>query len=334
MKTKERKNEMPEGFFDASTLADGGRIYRNAVPDGNNTITRIWVPNTITEIDTWVFRNYTALEEVLFEDGPLPLSIGMMVFEGCTALTHVSLPGRVSNIGKACFRGCVNLAELEIVPGTAAMQMPSRVFDDCQRKDALTATLKAECDRRAALHPVVPAPQVRRPAAGRRPPQEVTPEEVDQYLLYPAMNEDVGQHLPEGIPNGTLFVCVDRTWGAQKCDERTGQRISLEDCARGYWCDVHLNKVRLAECQWLMAVAQDQIAGVWKIDLKKGWQPPELILKQTWPSDVGPWKVLRSGCLFMPDDDDVRATRAALMGKSLKIYFRQSQTVRGVFLRQ
>lgn len=333
MKTKERKNEMPEGFFDASTLADGGRIYRNAVPDGNNTITRIWVPNTITEIDTWVFRNYTALEEVLFEDGPLPLSIGMMVFEGCTALTHVSLPGRVSNIGKACFRGCVNLAELEIVPGTAAMQMPSRVFDDCQRKDALTATLKAECDRRAALHPVVPAPQVRRPAAGRRPPQEVTPEEVDQYLLYPAMNEDAGQHLPEGIPNGTLFVCVDRTWGAQKCDERTGQRISLEDCARGYWYDVHLNKVRLAECRWLMAIAYHQIEGVWKIDLQTGWQPPELIPKPTWPSDVGPWKVPRSGCLFMPDDEEVRAKRAACVGQRVAISFAEYQTVRGVFRR-
>lgn len=317
---------MPEGFFDASTLANGGRIYRDAAPDGNDTITHLWVPNTIVEIGTWVFRNYTALEEVLFEDGPSPLSIGMMAFEGCTALTHVSLPGRVSNIGKACFRGCVNLAELEIVPGTAAMQMPLRVFDDCQRKEALTAVLKAECDRRAALHPVVPVPQ------GQT--REVAPEAVGQYLLYPALSEDAGQHLPAGIPNGTLFVCVDRTWGRELCDEITGQRISLEDCARGYWCDAHLNKVRLAECQWLMAIAHDQIAGVWKIDVQTGWQPPELIPKPTWPSDVGPWKVPRSGCLFMPDDDEVRDVRAALMGMALNVYFRQSQTVRGVFLRQ
>lgn len=147
------------------------------------------------------------------------------------------------------------------------------------------------------------------------------------------MNEDAGQHLPEGIPNGTLFVCVDRTWGAQKCDERTGQRISLEDCARGYWCDVHLNKVRLAECQWLMAIANDQIVGIWKIDVQTGWQPPELIPKPTWPSDVGPWKVSRSGCLFILDDE-VRVVRTALIGKALTVRFRQSQTVRGVFLRQ
>jgi len=325
---------MPEGFFDASTLANGGSIGRDAVRDGNNTITHIWVPNTITEIGTWVFRNYTALEEVLFEDGPLPLSIGMMAFEGCTALTHVSLPGRVSSIGRACFRNCTNLADLEIANGTTDLKMPLNVFDNCQRKEDLTAVLKAECDRRAALHPVVPVAQRRRQAAQRRPPQEVMPEAVGQYLLYPAMAEDAGQHLPEGIPNGTLFVCVDRTWGAEKCDERTRQRISLEDCARGYWCDTHINKVRLAECQWLMAVAHDQIEGVWKIDMQTGWKSPELIEKPTWPSDVGPWKVPRSGCLFMPDDDEVRAVRAALMGKSLKLYFRQSQTVRGVFLRQ
>ena len=325
---------MPEGFYDASRLANGGRIDRDAVPDGNNTITHIWVPKTVTVIDTYVFRNYTALEEVLFEDGPLPLSIGMMVFEGCTALTHVSLPGRVSNIGKACFRGCVNLAELEIVPGTAAMQMPSRVFDDCQRKEELTAILKAECDRRAALHPVVPVPQGRGRAAGHQQPREVAPEAVGQYLLYPAMKKDAGQHLPEGIPNGTLFVDVNKTWGVKKCDEWTGQRISLEDCARGYWYDVHLNKKRLAECRWLMAIAHDTIEGVWKIDMQTGWKPPELIPKPTWPSDVGPWKVPRSGCLFMPDDDEVRDVRAALMGKSLKVYFDQWQTVRGVFLRQ
>ena len=325
---------MPEGFFDASLLANGGRIDRDAGPDGNNSITHIWVPNTIVLIDTWVFRNYTALEEVLFEDGPLPLSIGMMVFEGCTALTHVSLPGRVSSIGRACFRNCTSLMDFEIANGMACFDMPLNVFDNCRRKEELTAVLKAECDRRAALHPVVPAPRMRRRAAGPRQPQEVAPETADQYRLYPALGEDAGQHLPDGIPNGTLFVCVDRTWGIKKCDERTGQRISLEDCARGYWCDVHLGKVRLAECQWLIAVANDQIAGIWKIDLQTGWQSPESIPKPTWPSDVGPWKVPRSGCLFMPDDDEVRAVRAALIGKALTVYFRQSQTVRGVFLRQ
>ena len=57
---------MPEGYFDAGVLATGDRICRDSVPDGNNTITHIWVPNTITEIGTWVFRNYTALKEVVF----------------------------------------------------------------------------------------------------------------------------------------------------------------------------------------------------------------------------------------------------------------------------
>ena len=45
---------MPEGFFDVGMLANGGRIDRNTVPDGNNTITCIWVPNTITEVNTIV----------------------------------------------------------------------------------------------------------------------------------------------------------------------------------------------------------------------------------------------------------------------------------------
>ena len=106
-----KRNEMPEGFFDASTLANGNRIERDSIPDGDNEITHIWVPNTIKEIGTWVFRDYTVPEEVLLEDGPLPLSIGRMAFEGCNALVRVSLLGRVSDIGMACFRGCTNLAD-------------------------------------------------------------------------------------------------------------------------------------------------------------------------------------------------------------------------------
>ena len=154
MKAKIKKgNEMPEGFYDASELAKGNIIPKFGVPDGNNTITHIWVPNTITEIGTWVFRNYTALVEVVFEDGPLPLSIGMMAFEGCRALAHVSMPGRVSCVGRACFRNCTSLVDFEIGNGTAYFQMPLNVFDGCGDKDRLCAILEAECNRRRVAVP-------------------------------------------------------------------------------------------------------------------------------------------------------------------------------------
>lgn len=322
---------MPEGFYDASELAKGNIIPKFGVPDGNNTITHIWVPNTITEIGTWVFRNYTALVEVVFEDGPLPLSIGMMAFEGCGALTHVSIPGRVSSVGRACFRNCTNLVDFEIGNGTAYFQMPLNVFDGCSGKDRLCAILEAECNRR---HVAVPR-QVASPGKKTRIGNVgvETRAAVGSYLLFPYVKAKANEpeHIPECVPNGTLFVCVDRTWGASLCDERTNQRIALEDCARGYWCDVHLNKVRLPECHWLMAIAKGRIEGVWKIDTDVGWKSPEEISKPTWPSDIGPWKVPRSGCLFMTDDDEVQAVRASCVGRLVSIAFAEYQTVRGVF---
>ena len=325
---------MPEGFYDASELAKGNIIPKFGVPDGNNTITHIWVPNTITEIGTWVFRNYTALVEVVFEDGPLPLSVGLMAFEGCRALAHVSMPGRVASVGRACFRNCTSLVDFEIGNGTAYFQMPLNVFDGCGDKERLCAILEAECNRRHAAAPS----QVARPGKKTRLGNVggETRTEVGNYLLFPYVKSKVNEpeKIPECVPNGTLFVCVDRTWGASLCDERTNQRIALEDCARGYWCDVHLSKVRLAECRWLMAIAKGRIEGVWKIDTDVGWKSPEETPKPTWPSDVGPWKVPRSGCLFMTDDDEVRAMRASCVGRLVSIAFAEHQTVRGAFKRE
>ena len=325
---------MPEGYFDAGVLATGDRICRDSVPDGNNTITHIWVPNTITEIGTWVFRNYTVLKEVVFEDGPTPLAIGMMAFEGCTSLVRVSLPGRVYDVGTACFRGCANLADFEIANGEAVFTMPARVFDGCVNKDKLCAILETECCRRRD-------DSIRRieelQANGRRGNAPVeTSTDVGNYVLFPRMIEEVIEtvRIPEEVPNGTLFVLVDQTWGMEKRDETTGQRIALEDCARGYWCNTHLRKVRLAECRWLMAISKGKIEGVWKIDLQTGWKPPEEISKPTWPSDKGPWEVPRSGCLFMTDDDETLAMRALCVGKHVAMSFAQYQTVRGVFKRQ
>jgi len=309
---------MPEGYFDAGMLADGnGRIAKCAM-DGNRDVVKLWVPNTVVGIDTWAFRNCETLSEVVFEAGESSLSIGMMVFEGCENLKSVSLPGRVIGIGRACFRGCMKLQSFSIAQGDVPFAMPLNVFDSCENRNDLYRVLEDECNRRANC------------------PVDInvySNEVVGQYLLYPAMHEDSGQQLPDGIPPGTLFVCVDRTWSVEMCDEHTGQRISLEDCARGYWCETHLRKVRLPECRWLMAVAHKKIAGVWKIDLQRGWLPPGQIPKPTWPSDNGPWKVPRLGCTFLPDDDEARAVRNGCMGKDLALYFRQSQTVRGVFLK-
>lgn len=313
---------MPDGFFDAGQLADANGVIESYKSAKNQDLIRLWVPNSVKQIGAAAFKDCQRLEEIRFEDGGnLPLDVGMMVFEGCISLRSVVLPRRVKSLGRACFKNCAELHGFAIAEGGAEVfRMPLNVFDGCPGRDAMVETLQCEIDRRVAEQ-------------NRPKPPVLTREEVGEYVLYPAVKGDTQQQLPEGIPNGTLFVCVDKTWSVAKTDPTTNQRISLEDCARGYWCDTHLRKVRLGECRWLMAISKKKIAQVWKIDFNTGWRSPEEIAKPSWPSDRGPWLVPRSGCRFLPEDNEVLAVRDACKGKEVKLKFNESQTVRGVFLR-
>ena len=60
---------MREGFFDAGTLADADGVIGNYLCDGHLDIVKLWIPNTVTRIGTWAFRNCTNLAEIQFEDG-------------------------------------------------------------------------------------------------------------------------------------------------------------------------------------------------------------------------------------------------------------------------
>lgn len=92
--------------------------------------------------------------------------------------------------------------------------------------------------------------------------------------------------VPAGTPNGTLFVCVLKTWGKQIKSTVTGYRVSLEDCSRGYWMSGCVSQSRAENCDYLMAHYAGEIRGMWKIDRKKGWRIATQSPKKTWPEDV------------------------------------------------
>lgn len=53
-----------------------------------------------------------------------------------------------------------------------------------------------------------------------------------KMMVYPNVKDTV--EVPEGTPSGTLFVCVDKTFGKGIVDDTTKKPVSIEDCARGY----------------------------------------------------------------------------------------------------
>ena len=102
-------------------------------------------------------------------------------------------------------------------------------------------------------------------------------------MVYPEVGTQV--QVPEDTPNGTLFVCVAGTYGRKQRSNVTGECVSLEDCACGYWKIQHLSQAHAGDCEWLMAHCDGKIKGVWKIDRQKGWLPAADVRKQTWPED-------------------------------------------------
>ena len=102
-------------------------------------------------------------------------------------------------------------------------------------------------------------------------------------MLYPNVN---GATVPPGIPSGTLFVSVRKTWQAN--NPVVPPNVSLEDCARGYWTVRCLTEAHADQCEYLMAQKKGVIVGAWKIDRTKGvngWMEPMLTPKKTWPND-------------------------------------------------
>ena len=150
-------------------------------------------------------------------------------------------------------------------------------------------------------------------------------------MVYPQVNDPVS--IPCGTPNGTLFVPVNRTYGEQKTDPLTRKRISLEDCARGYWREANLTASRGFNCDWLMATSFGRIVGVWKIDKYYGWLEPKLTPKATWPGDPSIYPnnnqgLSRRGCILIPVD---KATWDKFVGQEVCLG-RNPNPLRGYFV--
>jgi len=104
----------------------------------------------------------------------------------------------------------------------------------------------------------------------------------------------------------TLFVSVKKTWEQQLMSNVTGKRVSLKDCAMGYW--MVANSPKIEQCELLMALGKGGvIIGVWRINRQRGWLRPAELPKETWPEDDGGVrKESRRGCELFEVSDEIR----------------------------
>ncbi len=104
---------IPEGITEIKNYA-----FRNC-----SSLTSIIIPNSVTSIGQYVFYNCSSLTSVTIPDGVT--SIGDQAFNYCSSLTSVTIPNSVTNIGNSAFSGCSklyivnNLSQLNITAGNS-----------------------------------------------------------------------------------------------------------------------------------------------------------------------------------------------------------------------
>lgn len=97
---------------------DGTAVYgiKEAAFKGNTTIKSITVPDSYTIIEQEVFRNCSALEEVILGEGSELNRIGPSAFNNCAKLASISLPPLLEDLGNFAFYKCGAL-DIQNIPG-------------------------------------------------------------------------------------------------------------------------------------------------------------------------------------------------------------------------
>ena len=76
------------------------------------SITSIVLPNSITSLGWFCFKNCSSLKSITLPDGITSLSNNC--FEGCSGLTFITLPDNITSLGHDCFLGCSSLKSITL----------------------------------------------------------------------------------------------------------------------------------------------------------------------------------------------------------------------------
>ena len=86
---------------------DGKTLIQYAI---GKTATSFTIPDSVTSIDSYAFRDCSSLASVTIPDGVT--SIGEYAFNGCTSLTSVTIGDSVTSIGERAFYYCTSLTSV------------------------------------------------------------------------------------------------------------------------------------------------------------------------------------------------------------------------------
>ncbi len=98
---------------------------------GNQTLTSVTIPSTVTSIKDRAFASCTSLHTVNFETNSHLLTIGSGAFRSCTSLTTVTIPSTVTSIGGGAFASCSSLQTVNFETNSRLETIGNRAFQYC-----------------------------------------------------------------------------------------------------------------------------------------------------------------------------------------------------------
>jgi hypothetical protein len=102
--------------------------------EGNNSVTSITIPNSVTSIGVAAFYGCTSLTSIIIPNSVT--SIGAAAFYGCTSLTSIIIPNSVTSIRNNTFIDCTSLTSITIP--NSVTSIGNSVFYGCTGLTSIT----------------------------------------------------------------------------------------------------------------------------------------------------------------------------------------------------
>ena len=100
----------------------------------NSGLKSITIPNSVTSIGNYAFRDCTGLTSITIPNSVT--SIGNYAFSGCTGLTSITIPNSVTSIKSYTFFGCTGLTSITI--GNSVTSIGDYAFQNCTGLTSIT----------------------------------------------------------------------------------------------------------------------------------------------------------------------------------------------------
>ncbi|MBR6319052.1 MAG: leucine-rich repeat domain-containing protein [Prevotella sp.] len=108
--------------------------YAHHLYIGENEITDLVIPNSVTSIGSFAFYSCSGLTSVTIPNSVT--SIGNWAFAGCSSLTSVTIPNSVTSIGGSAFSGCSRLTSVTIPNSVTSIGVSA--FEGCSGLTSVT----------------------------------------------------------------------------------------------------------------------------------------------------------------------------------------------------